>query len=46
MIIKYIRTLFCKHDFEHIRHVTFYTGEVDAFMCKKCGWIRKIKTQL
>jgi len=43
MIIRYIRTLFCKHDFEHVRHVAFSTGDVDVFMCKKCGWIRKIK---
>lgn len=46
MIIRYIRTLFCKHDFEHVRHVAFPTGDVDVFMCKKLWLDKKNKSIL
>lgn len=46
MIFRIIRSWFCKHDFIHIKINEYETGTVTTYMCKKCGWIRIIKTKL
>ena len=43
-MINWIRRQFCKHDFIHVQKVTYADCVVDTYMCKKCGWIRKITT--
>lgn len=51
-MINWIREQFCKHEFEHvnstsIRKVKIWTTDthyIDTYMCKKCGYVRKIKT--
>ena len=49
-LINYLRSCFCNHDFEYIAgvsikecyatipHTIHYT-----YMCKKCGYVKKIK---
>jgi RNase P subunit RPR2 len=44
MMIRVVRSWFCKHDFIHIKTNEYREGTVTTYMCKKCGWIRKIKT--
>lgn len=45
MMIRVVRSWFCKHDFMHIKTNEYREGTVTTYMCKKCGWIRKIKTE-
>lgn len=35
-IIRLIKMLFCKHDFEYIRY-PYSEGKVNEYKCKKCG---------
>lgn len=43
-MIRYIRSLFCKHDFMLVAHNEYNNGTTTTYMCKHCGWIRKVKT--
>lgn len=43
-MINWIRRQFCKHEFIHIQKVQYADCVVDTYMCKKCGWVRKITT--
>jgi hypothetical protein len=43
--MRYIRSLFCKHDFIHVKRNEYRGETVDTFLCSKCGWIRKVKTK-
>lgn len=43
-MIHIIRSWFCKHEFVHIEKVKYNDCIHDTFMCKKCGWIRKIRS--
>lgn len=49
-IINYIRSCFCKHDWEHLGRIAKYSSGspcavpyayVDRWRCKKCGYIMK-----
>jgi len=50
-IFLYIRSLFCRHDWELIREVGLYNNardnmpyaELMVYRCKKCGFVQKIK---
>ena len=51
-IVNYIRSLFCKHDWEYLGCVKNYdpyidsqrpTHIIDRWRCKKCGYIMKSK---
>lgn len=48
--INYIRSLFCKHEWEYITRVTNYSewapqgmpiGYTEIYRCKKCGYVQK-----
>ena len=44
-MIRYIRSCFCNHDFVKVGTLTSYRyGITTTYLCKKCGWIRKVKT--
>lgn len=43
-MIKWIRRCFCKHEFELVQRVTYADCVCASYMCKHCGWIRKIIT--
>lgn len=50
-IVNYIRSLFCKHDFEHLISIDLYERSSDTmpcghkyvYRCKKCGYTQKIR---
>ena len=44
-MIQWIRRCFCKHEFELIQKTEHVGYDLSAYMCKHCGWIRRIKTQ-
>lgn len=39
-----IRRWFCKHDFIKVKNNEYPSRTVTTYLCKKCGWIRKVKT--
>lgn len=41
-LVNYIRSLFCRHEWEHIAKVTNYIGYTEIYRCKKCGYVQKI----
>ena len=49
-LINYIRSLFCKHEWEFIKSVKYYENPSDRmpvrhtliYRCKKCGYAQKI----
>lgn len=43
-MIRYIRTCLCKHEFELANQVQYKDCVVRTYLCKKCGWIRKVVT--
>lgn len=43
-MINWIRRQFCKHEFIHVQKTVYADCVVTTYMCKKCGWIRKITT--
>lgn len=43
-MVRIIRSWFCKHDFMHIKTNEFSDRTVTTYMCKNCGWKRKIVT--
>lgn len=43
-MIRYIRSCFCKHDFELVKNNEYPGGTTTTYLCKKCGWIRRIRT--
>ncbi len=49
-LINYIRSLFCKHEWEFLRKVEFYedcntmpSKHLIMYCCKKCGYVQKIR---
>lgn len=50
-IIEYIRSLFCKHEYELISKSKTYENDlaqrphtiISTYMCKKCGYVKKVK---
>lgn len=50
-LINYIRSCFCKHDWEMLKEVHLYDesgGIVHAYQfyrCNKCGYVQKVKFQ-
>lgn len=50
-LINYIRTCFCKHDFQLLDKSNVYFSSLDkrpmytqfTYMCKKCGYVKKVK---
>lgn len=50
-LVNYIRSLFCKHDWELLRKIDVYESEHSKmphshrviYRCKKCGFVQKIK---
>lgn len=50
-LIEYIRSCFCKHEFELVSRANIYRTQYDSmpyqeeysYMCEKCGYIKKIK---
>ena len=44
MIIRYLRSLFCHHEFIKTTESSFGDEKIVIYMCKHCGWIRKMKT--
>lgn len=53
-IIDYIRSCFCKHEYDLVEHAVIYDffdirkqlpiGERMTYICKKCGRVKKVKT--
>lgn len=43
-MINWIRRQFCKHELELVKQNEYSTGTVTSYICKKCGYIRKVKT--
>ena len=43
-MIQWIRQCFCKHEFELIQKKEHGVYIMTTYMCKHCGWIRRIKT--
>lgn len=50
-LINYIRSCFCKHDFELLSKCGVFYGGDDLpcehkwiYRCRKCGFVRKIKS--
>lgn len=43
-MINWIKMQFCKHDFIRVQEVEYLDCIVSTYMCKKCGWVRKIRT--
>ena len=43
-MVRIIRSWFCKHDFIRVKNNEYPTCTVTTYMCKRCGWIRKITT--
>lgn len=51
-MIQWFRSWFCKHEFEHVNSTDIAvcgmfntnTHYIDTYICKKCGWIRKVRT--
>lgn len=51
LIINYIRSCFCKHDWELLCESNYYDKEnsslslytIKTFRCKKCGYAKKYK---
>lgn len=51
-LINYIRSCFCKHDWECIKMIDHYDefslpngmvcGHTQVYRCKKCGYVQKI----
>lgn len=49
-LINYIRSLFCKHEFEFLKQVRYYedgdelpSRSILLYRCKKCGYVQKIR---
>ena len=50
-LINYLRSCFCKHDFELIKEVCIYENNRASrphtirhtYMCKKCSYVRQFK---
>ena len=50
-LINYLRSCFCKHEFELIKEISVYEDKHASrpcavrhtYMCKKCGFVKKIK---
>ena len=50
-LINYIRSCFCKHEWERIHNVNIYDefsrdmacGHLDVYRCNKCGYVQKIE---
>ena len=50
-LINYLRSCFCKHDFELIKEILVYendrasrpVGIRRTYMCNKCGHVKKIR---
>ena len=43
-MIRYFRSVFCKHKFIHVKRNEYRDRTIDTYMCEKCGYVRKIKT--
>ena len=50
VLINYLRSCFCNHDFKYVdgvsireRHETVPHTIRYTYMCKKCGYVKKIK---
>lgn len=50
LIVNYLRSLFCKHEWEKIAEITLMNEEHDipagyqfVYRCPKCGYTQKIK---
>lgn len=43
-MINWIRQQFCKHELELVKNNEYKDGTVTTYICKKCGYIRKVKT--
>ena len=43
-MIQWIRRCFCKHDFIKVKENEYTDCTVTSYMCKKCGWIRIVRT--
>ena len=51
-LINYIRSCFCKHDWEHIKTINHYDqfsirhdmvcGCTYVYRCEKCGYVQKV----
>ena len=44
-MINLIREQFYKHEFELVKQNEYSFCTVTSYMCKKCGWIRTVKTR-
>lgn len=51
-LVNYIRSCFCKHDWELLKEVKMWDGDTQynmpigtkwVYRCKKCGWHKIIK---
>lgn len=51
-LINYIRSCFCRHDWESLGEHSYYRDDasampvrrVDVFRCRKCGYVQKVRT--
>lgn len=44
-MFRYIRSIFCNHNFLHVKRNEYPDETVDTFLCRKCGYVRKVKTR-
>lgn len=50
-LINYLRSCFCKHEFELIKEVSIYENKNSSrpciirhtYMCQKCGYVKQIE---
>lgn len=49
-LVNYIRSLFCKHEWELLKQVGYYDDgdklpcrSILLYRCKKCGYVQKIQ---
>lgn len=43
-MINWIRRQFCKHEFELVKQNEYNSQTVTSYFCKKCGYIRNVRT--
>lgn len=42
-MIQWIRRCLCKHEFEEVKQNEYPDKTITSYICKNCGWIRRVK---
>lgn len=43
-MFNWVRRQFCKHELEFVAQNNYSFGTMTTYICKKCGYVRKVKT--